>query len=113
MKTTLDFFKIDKGNLGVINFNNMLPVMDNNIIKLDLNKKSLTKTEEKYTKMLKEQIFWLNRNNNRLHNKSKRLYDKYVNKTLDSKIVKRCCNFKLLEEKCIIYNKCCNSKKEK
>lgn len=61
MKTTLDFLKIENGDLGAINFNNMLPVTDKNIIKLDLNKECLTKTEKKYNKMLKEQMFWLNR----------------------------------------------------
>ena len=105
MKTTLDFLKIAGGDLGAINFNNMLPVTDKNIIKLDLDKECLTKTEEKYTKMLKEQIFWLNRNDDKLYGRSKKLYDKYINHTLNESVAKRCCNFKLLEEKCIEYNK--------
>ena len=33
-----------------------------------------------------------------------KLYDKYINGTLDKNIAKRCCNFKLLEEKCKEYN---------
>ena len=99
MKTTLDFLKIANGDLGAINFNNMLPVTNKNIIKLDLDKECLTKTEEKYTKMLKEQIFWLNRNDDKLYGRSKKLYDKYINGTLNESIAKRCCNFKLLEEK--------------
>lgn len=48
--------------MGAIHFNNMLPVTENNIIKLDLDKECFTKSEEKYTKLLKEQIYWLNRN---------------------------------------------------
>lgn len=105
MKTTLDFMKIDSGNLGTINFNNMLPVTDKNIIKLDLDKECFTKQEEKYTKMLKEQLFWLNHNDDKLYGRSKKVYDKYINGTLNENIAKRCCNFKLLEEKCIEYNK--------
>lgn len=105
MKTTLDFLKIDNGNLGAINFNNMLPVTNKNIIKLDLDKICFTKQEQKYTKMLKEQLFWLNRNNEKIFNRSKKLYDKYIDGTLNQNINKRCCNFKLLEEKCIEYNK--------
>ena len=31
MKTNIDFFKIDKGNLGIINFNNMIPVINNDL----------------------------------------------------------------------------------
>lgn len=63
MKTTLDFLKIAGGDLGAINFNN--------IIKIDLDKECLTKTEERYIKLLKEQIFWLNRNDEKLYGRSK------------------------------------------
>ena len=104
LKSKLDFLKIDNGKLGAINFNNMLPVTENNIIKLDLNKECLTKSEEKYTKLLKEQIYWLNRNDEKLYGRSKKLYDKYIDGTLDSSIAERCCDFKLLEEKCVEYN---------
>ena len=54
---------------------------------------------------MKEQIYWLNRNDEKLYGRSKKLYDKYVDGTLDDNIAKRCCNFKLLEEKCVEYNK--------
>lgn len=104
LKTKLDFLKIDNGKLGAINFNNMLPVTEKNIVKLDLDKKCLTKREEKYTKLLREQIFWLNRNNEKIFGRAKKLYDKYINGTLNSSIAKRCCNFLLLEEKCKEYN---------
>lgn len=105
MNTTLDFLKLDNGKLGAIIFNNMLPVTNKNIIKLDLDKECLTKAEAKYIKLLKEQIYWLNRNDEKLYNRSKKLYDKYVNGTLNKNIAKRCCNFILLEEKCREYNK--------
>jgi len=105
LKTKLDFLKIDNGKLGAINFNNMLPVTEKNIVKLDLDKECLTNSEEKYIKLLKEQIYWLNRNDEKIYGRSKKLYDKYVSGKLDSSITKRCCNFKLLEEKCIEYNK--------
>ena len=105
LKSKLDFLKIDNGKLGAINFNNMLPVTSKNIIKIDLNIKSLNKREEKYNKLLKEQLFWLNRNSDKIYGRSKKLYDKYINGTLESNISKRCCNFKLLEVKCKEYNK--------
>ena len=104
IKSKLDFLKIDGGKLGAVNFNNMLPVTESNIIKLDLNKECITKSEEKYVKLLKAQLFWLNRNGEKIYGRSKKLYDKYINGTLDSNIAKRCCNFKLLEEKCFKYN---------
>ena len=63
--------------------------------------------DTKYIKLLKEQLYWLNRNPEKLYKKSKTLYDKYVNKTLNYTVLKRCCNFKLLEEKCNEYNLVC------
>ena len=104
IKSKLDFLKLDSGKLGAINFNNMLPVTKKNIIKIDLDKECITKEEEKYMKLLKSQLFWLNRNSEKLYGRSKKLYDKYIDGTLDKNILKRCCDFKLLEEKCIEYN---------
>ena len=88
LRMKLDFFKIDNGKLGAINFNNMLPVTDKNIIKLDLDKEALTKSEEKYTKLLKEQLYWLNRNDEKLYGRSKKLYEKYANGTLAKSMAK-------------------------
>lgn len=99
-----DFLKLDNGKLGAINFNNMLPVQEYNITLINLNEKCFNKSEEKYQKLLIEQIYWLNRNNEKLHERSKKLYNKYINKKLDEKIMNRCCNFKLLEIKCLEYN---------
>ena len=104
MEDGVDFIKIDKGKLGAINFNNMLTVTENNIIKLDLDKECLTKSEEKYTKLLKEQIYWLNRYYDSICHKAKRLYNSYKYDQLSFNVKRRCCNFLLLEEKCIKYN---------
>ena len=96
--------KIDNGKLGAINFNNMLPVCENNIIILDLENKCVSLDEKKYNKLLKKQIYWLKRNDRLLCAMSRKLYNNYVTGTLNSKIAKRCCNFVLLEEKCFEYN---------
>lgn len=109
LKAKLDFLKIDHGKLGAINFNNMLPVTENNIIRLELDKVALTISEKKYTKLLKEQILWLNRNKEKIYGRSQKLYDKYIDGTLNERIAKRCCDFKLLEEKCIEYNNTLNN----
>ena len=105
IKTKLDFLKIDNGKLGAINFNNMIPVMESNIIYLDLNKKTTNISELKYLNLLKSQLFWLNRHKEKIYGRSNKLYDKYKNNKLDINIFKRCCNFPLLEEKCMEYNK--------
>ncbi len=40
LKNTLDLIKIENGTYGVVNFNNMIPVMDKNYVIFDLNKKT-------------------------------------------------------------------------
>ena len=105
MKNTLDFFKIKDGELGAVNFNNMIPVNENNYSLVDLNKETLTIAELKYQKLLREQLDWLNANYKQVKNKSFKLYQLYSNGKLPENIKVRCCNFKLLEKKCVEYNK--------
>ena len=104
MHNTVDFLKIDRGILGAINFNNMIPVLNDNITLLNLEAKYLSEPEAEYQLLLQKQIRWLNRHNYQVLNRSKHLYNMYNNNHLDKNIAKRCCNFKLLEEKCIEYN---------
>ena len=103
MKNTLDFFKIKNGELGAVNFNNMIPVNKYNYSLIDLNKEALTISEMKYQKLLKEQLNWLNSNYNQVKNKSYKLYNLYFNNHLPKNIKNRCCNFILLEQKCKEY----------
>ncbi len=103
MKNTVDFFKIQNGSLGAVNFNNMIPVTKINYTLIDLNKETLTMSELKYQKLLKEQLDWLNANYYQVKNKSSKLYDLYNNGKLSENIKSRCCKFKLLEEKCLQY----------
>ena len=86
MRSSIDFLKIDNGNLGAINFNNMIPVTDDNIIYLDLDDKPKNKKKLKYYKLLTEQLFWLNRNDVKVFKRSKDLYDKYKNKDYKLKL---------------------------
>lgn len=105
MKNNLDVVKIDKGNLGVVNFNNMIPVTENNYELFDLSKSPKDTYELKCLNLLKTQLLWLNKNIKNVKGKAFNLYNKYKNNTLDERIKKRCCNFILLEEKCKEYNK--------
>ncbi len=106
MKNMLDFFKIKNGELGVINFNNMIPaVTSKNYLLINLNRDKLdSNIDKEYKKMLREQVIWLNKNNIQVRKKSNMLYKLYTNGKLPLNIIKRCCNFKLLEEKCLEYN---------
>ena len=105
MKNTLDFLKIKNGELGAVNFNNMIPVKENNYQLINLDEEALTISEIKYQKLLKEQLFWLNKNYFQVKDKSLKLYTLYNNGKLPTNIKDRCCNFKLLEKKCNEYFK--------
>ena len=106
MKNMLDFLKIKNGELGVINFNNMIPVTSKNYLFINLNSDKLdSNIDKKYKKMLREQVIQLNKNNIQVRKKSNVLYKLYTNGKLPLNIIKRCCNFKLLEEKCLEYNR--------
>lgn len=95
MKNTLDFYKIDDGILGVINFNNMIIVNSNNYELL-----ALDSEEIKYRKLLLEQLDYLNKNYFQVISESYKLYNLYINNKLPMNIKNRCCNFPLLEVKC-------------
>ena len=99
MKATIDFLKIKDGELGAVNFNNMIPVRENNYAIVNLNKPAFNESEQKYQKMLIEQLDWLNAHYRQIKSKSFKLYNLYINDKLPKNIKKRCCNFKLLEEK--------------
>ncbi len=83
----------------------MIPVTKTNYSLVDLTKETLTIAELKYQKLLREQLDWLNANYKQLKNKSFKLYQLYNDGRLPESIKSRCCNFKLLEEKCAEYNK--------
>lgn len=50
----VDFVQLDEGRLGAINFNNMIPVKDNNIREIDLNADMDDGNLEAYNKLLKK-----------------------------------------------------------
>ena len=68
-----------------------------------LNQSTLTLNEAKYQKLLKEQLAWLNANYIQVKDKSYKLYTLYNKGKLPETMRERCCNFKLLEEKCLKY----------
>ena len=101
---TLDLIKIDGGKLGVINLNNMLPVHNNNYELIDLDKTNDKRFNHSRIILLRNQLRWLNTNKVEIYKKSTILYKKYVKGLLPVNVMNRCCDFKLLEEKCREYN---------
>ena len=82
MKNNIDFFKIDNGKLGIINLND---------------------SNDKYNIMLKKQLNFINKNKEKILRSVEKLYNYYLDDKLNFKIKSRCCNFQLLEEKCLEY----------
>ena len=105
LKNTLDLIKIENGNYGVVNFNNMIPVMDKNYVIFDLNKKTENRAENFRLELLRNQLRWLTANKKDVNTKSKLLYNLYKSNKLPKNVKDRCCNFPLLEEKYREYNK--------
>ena len=105
---SLDYMKINKGELGIVNFNNMIPLISKVYDEIDLNTIKKETNEEKYRLLLKKQYEFLFDNILELKSKAKKLYYLYCHNYLDKKIKNRCCNFKLLEEKCHEYSKVTN-----
>ena len=105
MKDYVDFIKIQNGELGVVNFNNMIPVKKSNYSLIDLDKDERLLENRKYQIMIKKQSWWLKDNFLLVQKKAIRLYQLYENKHLNKRVMDRCCNFKLLEEKCSSYEK--------
>lgn len=105
LKNTLDLLKIEKGIYGVVNFNNMIPVHENNYVEFDLNKQSNDKSEIFRLELLQNQLRWLTKNKKVVYSKSRLLYKLYKDNKLPQNVKDRCCNFPLLEEKCKEYKK--------
>lgn len=117
MKNSLDFYKLEnryfdknkqkeqKELIGAINFNNMLPLTENNYTPIDLNKKCTNLEEKKYMELLKIDFKFINDNIDTISKRAKTLYNLYITGRLDNKFFLRCCDFTLLEIKCMEYNK--------
>lgn len=99
MKNSLDFVKINQGKFGVINLNNMFPVIEEVIIEKNIN----LEEDNKYKELLVNQLDWCNKMENRdnIYRKAEKLYKEILNKKEQSRFWNRCCNFSLLEEKAI------------
>lgn len=93
-----DIVKINDGKLGVINLNNMIPIPKSEIISFDIKNVS----DEKYKNLLRDQAKYITSNKKEIIKKARLLYSIY-NSGKHLRINARCCNFKLLETKCIEY----------
>lgn len=97
-----DLIKIKNGELGVINFNNMIPIPISRCEKIDI--KNIQ--DRKYKALLNDQIAWCNIHIEEILQTAEKLY--YLlcySQKPNIQLHSRCCNFKLLEKKCIEFMK--------
>ena len=102
MKADRDFSKIvdRRGKLiGVLNFNNMIPVSDAVLMELDLRARSSdSQAERAYKQLMLDQLRWCNDNRDLIRRKAAKLYDIVTLRPESARgLVRRCCDFKLLE----------------
>lgn len=100
MKNDVDFMKILDGEklIGVLNFNNMIPVDESCIIPLDLR---ITERDDaatkKYKKMASKQLNWCQHNQESIVKKANKLYMMVQSEKVSGFLKRRCCDFKKLE----------------
>lgn len=102
-KLPIDVFLIrdtDNKLLGIINFNNMIPVIDEVIIHFNI------KQDKDYSLLKKEHIYCVTHQNEILK-KAVKIYN-LVTKYKKQSLIKRSCNFTLLENKSKEYKKFLN-----
>ena len=113
MKDSIDFMKIRDKNgkiLGVLNFNNMIPVLDTEICILrydeisKFRKFNNKKEEIQYISLLDVELNIINSKMETIIKNTNKLYMLNISDK-SSKLAKRCCDFRLLEEKARLYNK--------
>ncbi len=95
MKNNIFIFKIHNGKYGILGFNNMIPVKQEQLIDFDINKE-----DTKYRQVLISQYHFCNKHSQEIEEKAKKTYAESQKNSFMKKI---CCNFKLLEEKCLEY----------
>lgn len=96
MKNNLDFIKIKNGEQGAINLNNMIPVVDNALTKIDVEKE-----DKEYKNLLYDQIRYINDNADKICKKAEKLYTSVTK--YHGYFEKRCAKFKELEKKSLLY----------
>lgn len=101
MKNDVDFTKIiDNGKLiGVLNFNNMIPVEEIclNQLNLKIDSKDNASTKQ-YKKMAIKQLDWCQQNQDVIIKKANKLYSMIKSNKASHSLKRRCCDFVKLEE---------------
>lgn len=105
LKPGRHILKLDEGRLGLLGFNNMIPVPDSALIQFDID----NEPDEKYAELLRRQASYINRNKAAVYSHASSTYFHVVTKKTDF-LRGISCNFPKLEKACDQYNPNRNSK---
>lgn len=100
MKNSIDFIKINGGEHGAINLNNMIPVIDEAIIKYDIE----TEIDKEYRNLLYIQIKFIQKNSEKIIKNAKKVYEKVTIYNSEF-FIRKCAKFSVLENECLKYKK--------
>lgn len=99
IKSGRHILKIDGGKLGLLGFNNMIPVHNSALVSFDIN----NEPDKKYAELLKRQATWINKNKADILDHASRTYYAAV-KNDNAFLSQICCDFKKLERACNKYD---------
>ncbi|MGM9615681.1 MAG: type III toxin-antitoxin system ToxN/AbiQ family toxin [Oscillospiraceae bacterium] len=99
IKPSRHIMKLDGGRLGLLGFNNMIPVHEDAIILFDIN----AEPDAKYADLLRRQVTFINRNKADVMSHATKTYYNAV-KGNNNFLQQICCDFKKLETACTQYN---------
>lgn len=101
MKNQIDFLKVNQGTWGAINFNNMIPVTEECVEKVDMKiMPDDSKAERDYKNLLSNQLSWCNSNRDVILNQANKLHTLIVTGKGWPNLRRRCCNFLVDEQRC-------------
>lgn len=108
----MDFIKImqDDRIIGVLNINNMIPILDDNVTILKYkdieNYRDFESDRERklYISFLSFELDLINEKMDKIKKSALKLYNEKISNPT-SNVAKRCCDFKLLEEESKLYKK--------
>lgn len=91
--------KLDDGKLGLLGFNNMIPVHDTAVVNFNID----DEPDEKYAELLRRQVTYINRRKADVLNHATQTYYSVVTKKTPF-LLNICCDFKKLERACKQYD---------
>ncbi len=106
MKNQVDFLKINRGEWGAVNFNNMIPVPSECLAKVQMKILDTDSAQETaYKNLLSNQLSWCNANRETILKQAQKLYQIITGGRAWGNLAGRCCNFALDEKYCKAYSR--------